>query len=502
MESTLLKFLGGEQAVQRDAPRVYSLLQNTVCLPCTSLKTAQDTQGAGTGDYVGIDSLVASMQGVQMRLKGCFTAPVSFLAVVGTLYDEKLGRIVDSFDYYFENTTYEAVSVLLEGVLTKQADPAFLRASATFTWSVDEKKVMECTRVFALSQTKDNDGILESAEVSAPRAKNKSRTMVLYDRESFVSEKIDYHYTGLVLPDRKSTKIKMPFSGKIRVREGFELLGVMERPEIPTLYLIFENGTYASYENAKGIVNQLIVSEDKRELTWDFDVDWQTIQSLERINANTIVDIHAGFTLNVIKQGKPSPMFHPLITVNSVETQQVSALGAVEIERIQIQWGCLAMGTLITMEDGTRKPIEQIGIGGRIRNAQGDVCVVEDIMSGNERTLIHIETLNGDILRATDSHPISTTRGFIPAVKLTAADFIRTERGDSQIRYLYSEEHNGKVYNLLLSPPGAMICAGIFAGDFEMQNSLLDQAHEAPKTELQTELRRIFGERSDNQTRL
>lgn len=168
--------------------------------------------------------------------------------------------------------------------------------------------------------------------------------------------------------------------------------------------------------------------------------------------------------------------------------------GSIEIEPIQIRWGCLAAGTPVKMGDGSEKKIEEILPGDRVLTTDGGTAKVRDVVTGREDLLFRLRTQSGHSLLMTGSHPVKTGRGWVRADALTAADVITTEAGESHVCELYSEENPTIVYNLALEPSAAIFCGGIAAGDYAMQNGMEAAVEiDPPPTPLQLELRRLFG---------
>ena len=496
MELQAYKLFSNKNLTPGDAPLFSQLLQHArVHTLAPQEQSCADALSVSAltpiAAYTAVELFTVGAQGIHALLRCSFDTPVSFVAVRVEVYDASAPEHAACFVYYYENTKFQEISVTLSGKDAQAFAGGQLRCTATFVWSTDEQSMHEFTQDAAATPLGANDAVIKSFEVSAPRAHNHAETTVLYDREAFWTEKIDYHYTNLVSADHKTTKIKMPFAGKITVHEGYEISGVMKKPEAPSLYLIFENGSTVGYHHAKGFAEQFTLSADKKEISWNFDEDWAALQSLENISANTIVNISAHFTLNLRPIGSPL-LYHPHMEVVSVETPQPATSQVVEVERIKIQWGCLAQGTKIQLADGSEKPIEFISIDDRLRLSSGEMANVENIINGFERELIFLSTTNGYSLRTTKNHPISTARGFVPAGELTAADIICTQNGNAPLSQLYVAQYEDTVYNLCIEPSGSLICNGIIAGDFTMQNTCMKNEPKPASTLLQQELRRLL----------
>ena len=209
---------------------------------------------------------------------------------------------------------------------------------------------------------------------------------------------------------------------------------VMKNPgEEPTLSLILENGKSIQYQNPKGIIGQYVISPNEKELNWNFDVDWRADLDFSNFSVQTVVNLSAKFTLSIVHEDYPSYALHPVITVDSVLNPQTNVSTVAEIERIQIKWGCVAADTLIKMSDGSCQRASEIQIGEVVATDHGH-SVVRNIYKGTEKTIVHLETMDGHILRGTHEHPVKTGRGYMPMKEINAADLICTENGNSQVK--------------------------------------------------------------------
>lgn len=494
MQSQLLEILGGE-LLQKESPLVYEALSKVTIYDKDMLSTCSEP---GVLDvYLNTEELFTDEAGVGIFQRNGFLKSVPFVATVSKLCDNKTGRLVDTFNEYWENTTYNEIKRHSSTTLAKQASKNDLRLVTTFTWSEDGHSVREYTEEFSVAQFIGIDPIVTELSVTAPRAKNKKMTMVLYDREHCVTSEIDYHYTNVLLPDKKSAKVMMPFEGSLCVNDIFEIVGINTSVEPPQMCLILENGGTVPYGyNAKAFEKQLVISENGKKMTWKFNDDWNANLDLSHFNVKTVVNFSCQFTLDVQKRDQPQMRFQPIIMIASARTTEMRGSGAIEIEPITIQWGCLAKGTKITMADGSERAIEGICPQELVRTSDGGTTSVKEVISGREDQLVFLETFNDCTLSLTKTHPVKTTRGIVRARELTAADIICTANGESKIKSIYMQDYNDKVYSLVLDTTAAIFCNGIVTGDFAMQNNLtLKTRATAERTPLQIELSKLMGKK-------
>lgn len=508
MESRLIKHLGGTEELEKKAPQVLKLLQGAVSRPAVKghyIQYHDTSEGLEKGSvyaddtfriYLNVDEIFSGTDGIHSMLRTDFHREQKILAIVTDIYDADSNRLIDTRSEYFENTIYQEYKILSNSTLAKQCAKNKIRVESSFTWSTDGETAQEQTVTFEVDEFMEGQSIISSVQAEAPRAKNGKLTKVLYDRKSYVTEETDYHYENVMQPDG-TAKLMMPFKGKVTVADDLEIKGIQTEiaGEEPKLCILLEKRDGAEYSNEKSFADQCVISEDKKSISWDIDDNWNTKLNLSHFYASTIVDLSCTFTLKVVNPKYPGVVFHPTVMINSVESPQppVEGSGALEIERIQIIWGCVAKDTMILMADGTQKKISDIKIGEQV-STETEPSSVVNIYKGMESELVHLETENGHILRMTNSHPVKTTRGFVKASGLTAADTIITVEGKSKVKYLYMEQYDSEVYNLELKPEGVIICNGIIAGDFKMQNEMVEKPYTVSQpTSLQREFRSLFG---------
>ncbi len=96
-----------------------------------------------------------------------------------------------------------------------------------------------------------------------------------------------------------------------------------------------------------------------------------------------------------------------LVPVTVADFGQPNASTTV-VPAIQLAYGCLAAGTLVTMADGKAKPVEQVIVGDSVRSdASGTVRPVVSTYIGTEfLPLVRITTANNRSVTVTEGHPM------------------------------------------------------------------------------------------------
>jgi hypothetical protein len=149
------------------------------------------------------------------------------------------------------------------------------------------------------------------------------------------------------------------------------------------------------------------------------------------------------------------------------------------IPQLNIVWGCVAEGTLVTLADGSKTPIERLKghNGALVLSRDGSTRVIEDMTKGGEsEPMFVISDDRGDSLKLTQSHPVFTRRGILPAHDIKIGDVVTTPHGEALITRVRQEMSKGLVYNLRLggetdaaAGQTAMFANGILVGDVSMQ---------------------------------
>lgn len=493
MESRIIEHLGGLETIKKESPQVWEFLKDIKVHPSVSTVRMQ----ANPIDlYLSVDELFSDSQGIHSLLRADYGSKQKIFAVVADIYDADNDQLIDTISKCYEDIIYQECNFLSASTQAKLSARNKIRINADFTYSEDGVTAHEQTVVFELDEFANGEVIIDDIQVTAPRAKNGKRTIVLYDREPHVTEKTDYHYTNVMLPGGKSAKFKMPFEGKVTVAENYEIdsISTKIKGEEPKLCVLLQNGDGVNYSNVKTFAAQCVISADKKSVSWKIDDDWNAVLDLSHFKASTTVAFSCVFSLIVKNKDYPLLTFHPKVMITSVDDPQPRAegAGAFEIEKIDISWGCVAEDTMILLEDGSEKPISDIRIGDRVSSASGSASV-KNVYRGQEQELVNLTTLNGKTLRMTESHPVQTTRGLVKASMLNAADTIITVDGESPVQFLYKVAYESDVYNLELEPAGNMICNGIIAGDFEAQNRRENKMSISTELDsLQKEFRRLF----------
>jgi len=200
-------------------------------------------------------------------------------------------------------------------------------------------------------------------------------------------------------------------------------------------------------------------------LSWAFPYDQKGYASTKSIvynpasMANEVDSFFYFAFINIpLAGGGIAPPFY----VCSINTPEEPSLNCTKIPNLYFWWHCLAKGTLVTLEDGTQKPIEELNETFRVKTPQGSLAVTatvqgrhsSDPSSPGRKEVYRLTTTNGHTITATAIHTLFMEPGKCRAIAhMAAGDPILTEEGPSTVASNEAIEYEGMFYGLLLGNP-------------------------------------------------
>ena len=192
-------------------------------------------------------------------------------------------------------------------------------------------------------------------------------------------------------------------------------------------------------------------------LTWNLPPGKNTSDPGDPITFGSVTwpsDMKAYFvctiTVNVENEAEPRIAY----TKSRVTSQRGTPReGVAEIEPIAFIWHCLGEGTMVTMEDGSLKPIEYVLAGDRVKsNSQGECATVVWTNKGlHTGSVLRIQTDQGKTLTISHNHVVITPNGACPAGELNVGDLLQTVDGEAMICAIeHQPSYDGMMYNLAI----------------------------------------------------
>ncbi|WP_315832769.1 Hint domain-containing protein [Bradyrhizobium prioriisuperbiae] len=325
----------------------------------------------------------------------------------------------------------------------------------------------------------------KSIVVTAPNNSQNRKTVICLNRanpEPAWPQACDFgpFPQGTVNP----TKVVVPLAGTIMMPYPLALEGGKIKAQLQVTAINSQNGTTCSGQDANlglQVLAQTKPTGDSQGVTWSI------LGPQALIFGETCYQPHSGLAFNmywtvaVQKPGAPRPSTVTAIVSNVLERGSANTL---IVRNVDLQWGCLPVGTLVTMADHTQKPIEDITPHELVLGPDGRPWEAFGKLSGDEAELIVVTAEDGTAARMTGEHPViigSDDQGrprWTAAWHLTVGTSLVTAKGASKVAAVERQPYGGKVYNIALRPQGAehapkrgasFYADGLLVGDQTMQ---------------------------------
>lgn len=192
--------------------------------------------------------------------------------------------------------------------------------------------------------------------------------------------------------------------------------------------------------------------------------------------------------------GETAPPFY----VCSTGSPEEKSVNCTEVFPLYYLWHCAAKGTLVTLEDGSTKPIEDINETCRVKTANGKSLAVTGTVLGRHSSdpasgrneIYKLVTENGKSLVATECHMVfMSDRKCRMMSHIEAGDPIMTEDGPSKVLSCEPIKADEMFYGLVLGSPeekksanfprtlASFYTGGILSGDQEVMKHHSDEAY-------------------------
>lgn len=503
--SALFEKLGGEQFLQEKYPAVYEgllkgqekLLKNdgmedTFEVACPGIIMEKNTALQSADGNTENKCLLVS------KTYGKFPKGMTYVCMTGELQDEN-DYTYDSFAVEYEEDGNPVTDT--ENRLQAYF-PDIARMNDVIYRSKGECYASDADGIVYHYTGGDTQGVLvegqssivEEFTITAPKyrdGKDNGNIIVLYDRDPFDSEKNtwDYKFPNNHAQNNK-VKTLLNFTGSIKVKEGYQILGFSETGDILELFYTGIDEPNATYHSATGSIKPFFkISSDKRTCEFDYgngDPDWHCNLDTSAYGASCIQKLYAYFHLTISnKIGIQMPVtFVVEHSTQPGQTYFTSEGNVVFLPYISIRWGCFHKQTRIKMADGSEKPICEIVIGDIVQTGNGQPQRVKQIYSGYEEELICLQTEDGMEMSVTAGHPVRTADGVLRAENIRPqSELVAFDGSRHAVKFAFVCPYDDVVYNLELDEPKELIANGILAGDFVMQNSMPGVKNNRPCTE-------------------
>ena len=284
----------------------------------------------------------------------------------------------------------------------------------------------------------------------------------------------DYFYTETT--NMSDPNLIVPFAGSITlpypVASGTTSADIIT---VANLYVDYANtgsivvGIDSTYTTPIDIQNAITIGEDNLTLSWKFPYDSKTYDTTSSL---VFTDGPANdkysyffFQFTVPVSGSPNPTNTYTFTVYSYYSGNPNqpfngSQQGIPILPLQFWWHCLAEGTQVAMNDGSRKNIEALNNSHRVRSGShgADLGVEATTLGHHEANasqtglqgVYRLRTKDGKELIATGAHPVMTPNGAIMMCHLAVDDAVLVTEGVSAVAGCEAIDYSGMFYDLKL----------------------------------------------------
>lgn len=215
-------------------------------------------------------------------------------------------------------------------------------------------------------------------------------------------------------------------------------------------------------------------------------VTWSILADKALVFGNACFQPHSGLAFNMTWQIKATRPNGRPVTITAIVSNTLARNSAntLIVQNVDLQWGCLSKGTLVTMADRTAKPIEDIAPHELVLGPDGKPWQAVGMLTGDEAELIVVTAEDGTVARMTGEHPViigTDEQGrprWLAAWHLAVGTPLMTAKGASKVAAVERQAYGGKVFNIALRPDGAsetpargasFYADGLLVGDQTMQ---------------------------------
>lgn len=316
-------------------------------------------------------------------------------------------------DNFLGNSQQASIHVPLS-----QADGDSLKLDlVAYAYTVDDQVAQYSSRINLSPYILDADPKFDVVHPKIQRTAAKDSLLPDDINVSYLFKLIDtdYYYSKNDLTDGN---FRIPSKGQIVVDS-------INITSIQNVNLSAENSAHIKrfHTSAKDGVTLL----DNHTIDWDISDNWGFPYKDLLVDIFEYITYTLSITVNC--QGQPATF------VITNDTQVPDSMSKEKIKKTNFYRDCFTEGTEILLSDGTKKRVEELKKGDRLKSRDGGDAKIADIAGqASTQLIVHIQTENGRELFLTDSHPVVTDQGLRCAVRLENGDTLMTIDGPQKIR--------------------------------------------------------------------
>lgn len=296
-----------------------------------------------------------------------------------------------------------------------------------------------------------------------------------------------------------------PFKGNVALSGIIDLSSLTPSALTSNIIVVNQDGTStnvpinSTYTTNAKLTGALTASGN--QLTWDYPYDGLGYAATNSIvyNANSMASekvsyFYYAFNGIPLNGGDTAPPFY----VCSTGSPEEKSVNCTEIPALYYLWHCVLKDTMVTLEDGSKKPIQDINETYRVRTADGkSLAVIGTVLgrhssdpSKGKNEVYKLVTGNGKILIATECHMLFMADNKCRMIShIEVGDPILTEDGVSEVIECHAVKGDDMFYGLVLGSPeekksadfphtmASFYSNGILSGDQEVMKHHSDEAY-------------------------
>ncbi len=310
--------------------------------------------------------------------------------------------------------------------------------------------------------------------VSDPRLKVPGNTEIQIAvgraKETQFPSNADYVYIEPSIDGSPSPYLIAPFVGDAALSGSIDLTRLTISDFHTSIFVNNGNGNTeeilrnSQYTSDSKMLSSFSVGSPPNILQWNFPYDGLGHQKTNSIvydqaSLGNEIDSYFYFAFDGIpfQDGRESPPFY----VCSYDTEETPSIRCTKIPNLYYWWHCLAKGTLVTLEDGSQVPIEQINDTYRVKTGRKEKSLAvwatvqgrhsSNPKKGDRSEVFRLTTANGKKITAIENHMVFMTADKCRAIShLAAGDPVMTDEGPSTVKTIKAVAADTMFYGLAL----------------------------------------------------
>lgn len=425
------------------------------------------------------------------RTSGGTTTSTSFVALPGMPYIAGATTVVlDEVD--LTPLALGSSTEVASGVVTVHTDPATAaparESMKALTFYHAQNSPKELPRFGAVIETVSTEVGGEATVVDPrPRLAGHRETVIGIGR---TGEPPDCDYWFGEVQNLDSPNLVVPFKGSRPVPYEMKIdsaTGLLDGLKMDSSIWLPHSDSGVSRATALQELAKHVTAVNtpgERTVQWDFTVATSPIFYGP---ADSVRDTTSLFFFKFSIPRQPSgPDDHPppfVFTVCSYDFPG-SSDACTHIPHLFFTWHCVAAGSLVTLEDGSQLPIEDVAAGKRVRTGigEGTLAVEANWRGKHRRKVVRLRTADGRRLTLTRHHPVVTPVGMVLAEDLQPGDHVLVDGGSDTIEDARRVRDERAFWTLRLGDaedrssgrshgPGSYVANGIVVADLDAQRA-------------------------------